>query len=267
MAGTNRSREEEARDLCLDPALVPRVILVEPQMGENIGATARAMLNCGLTDLYLVKPRDGWPNPKAEAMSSGAFAKMGDPALHEDFSAAIADCSTVYATTARSRDLVKPVLTARAAATDMVARIQRGEKIALVFGGERAGLDNEDIARCDLLITVPLNPAFSSLNLGQAVLLVCYEWMQAACLEENPAIQTPTGESPPVTKADFEHFFNRLEENLEIGGYFKEDNLKRTTLRNLRAMLTRMAPTDQEIRSLHGMISALIRQRNKVDHE
>lgn len=234
----------------------PAIILVNPQMGENIGAAARAMLNCGLDELRLVNPRDGWPSKPAEAMSSGALEKMPPVAVFNSTAEAIADCHYVYATTARPRDMTKPVYTARGAAEDMHKRGAEGQKIGLLFGGERAGLDNDDVARSHAVVTIPLNPDFTSLNLGQAVLLLSYEWYQIAA--DAPARQMPTGNSIPVPHAELAELFQRLESELEAHHFFRNEGQKPIMIRNLRNLLTRADMTRQEVRTFHGIISALI---------
>lgn len=224
-------------------------------MGENIGAAARAMLNCGLDRLRLVKPRDGWPSAQAEAMSSGALEKMPPVTVFDNTAAAIADCHYVYATTARPRDMTKPVLTARGAAEDMHRRAAEGQKIGLLFGGERAGLDNDDVALAHAIVTIPLNPDFTSLNLGQAVLLLAYEWYQLAV--NAPARQLPTGNSMPASHDELVELFERLEDELEAHHFFRNDGQKPVMIRNLRNLLARAEMTRQEARTFHGIISAL----------
>jgi tRNA/rRNA methyltransferase len=235
----------------------PSIILVTPQMGENIGACARAMLNCGLDDLRVVNPRDGWPNDKAHANSAGALDQMPPVQVFESTAQAIKECHYVYATTARPRDMVKPVFTARSAIEDMKRRASEGQKIALLFGGERAGLSNEDLAHAHAIITVPLNPEFSSLNLAQGVLLCAYEWAQAH--EYNaPKISTPQGDSFPVEAQIFDNFVNRLEEELDTKGFFRNQDMRPSMMRNIRALFSRTQMTDQETRTMQGIISALI---------
>lgn len=234
----------------------PVIILVNPQMGENIGAAARAMLNCGLCDLRLVNPRDGWPNERAEAMSSGALAKMPPVEVFASTAEAIADLHHVYATTARPRDMVKIVMTARGAAADMRDRVLGGQRVGILFGGERAGLDNEDVALAGTVITIPLNPGFSSLNLGQAVLLASYEWMAAG--DVTPPSQLVDTDSFPATQAAMTELYHRLETELQDNAFFRAPEMKPTVVRNLRAMLTRAQMTDQEVKTFHGIISALL---------
>lgn len=232
------------------------IILVSPQMGENIGAAARAMLNFGLMDLRLVNPRDGWPNERAEEMSSGALQKMPPVQVFDSLEEASADLQHLYATTARKRDMVKPVLTPRAAAQDANVRIQKNQRVGFVFGAERTGLTNDEIALCSSIINVPTNPDFSSLNLGQAVLLVCHEFFQTQDNTQDKVLDF--GDSPPAPQADLEHFFGRLENELEDGGFFQSENLKPTMLRNIRNIFVRADLSEQEVNTLQGIVSALI---------
>ena len=236
----------------------PAIILVSPQMGENIGASARAMLNFGLTDMRIVNPRDGWPNQRAIDMSADALDKMPPVQVFETLAEAIADLQVTYATTARPRDMVKSVLTPRAAADDIHSRTD--QKIGLVFGGERAGLTNDEIALCSHIIQVPTNPDFSSLNLAQAVLLLSYEIFQTASSTE-PCV-FDTGDNAPATQENFEHFFGRLEDELEKADFFKSEGLKPTMLRNIRNIFTRAELSEQEVSTLQGIISALIDKKS-----
>ncbi|MCB9988839.1 MAG: RNA methyltransferase [Rhodospirillales bacterium] len=245
MSGTDQSQS-----LSVDEN-APVVILVDPQMGENIGAAARAMLNCGLTELRLVRPRDGWPNEKAQAMSSGALDKMPPVKIYETTADAVADCHYVYATTARLREMAKPVITAREAAADGRARAAQSQKIGLLFGAERTGLTNDDVALAHAVVTIPLNPAFSSLNLGQAVLLLAYEWSQA---HYEPA----ENEHIPAPHEHLNELFERLESELEAHHFFRTAGQKPIMIRNLRTALGRAEMSEQEIRTFHGIISALI---------
>jgi tRNA/rRNA methyltransferase len=247
MAGTDKAR---------DPVLGgPAVVLVDPQLGENIGMVARAMLNCGLDELRLVRPRDGWPNPAAVAAASGADRVLARARLFDDTAAALADLRRVYAATARSRDMVKPVVTPRRAAGEMHAAAGRGEAVGLLFGPERSGLTNDDVALADTLLAVPLNPAFASLNLAQAVLVIGYEWFQAA--DDTTARRLETCGAAPADKAELVNFFDRLEGALDETGFLHPPEKRAGMVRNLRNMIQRMAPTDQDLRTLHGIISAL----------
>lgn len=248
MAGTDHTQATEHTG-------GPAIVLVSPQMGENIGAAARAMLNCGLTDLRLVNPRDGWPNEKANAMSSGALEKMPPVEVFDSTAEAIESCHFVLATTARSRAMVKPVFTARSAMQELLKRKQEGQKTAILFGAERTGLENDDISLAHGIINIPLNPGFSSLNLGQAVLLVVYEWFQA--LDDTPEYYTPTGDSIPVPHDQLTELYERLEDELEAHNFFRNPDQRPSMVRNLRNMLSRGNLTNQEVRTFHGIISAL----------
>ena len=239
----------------------PSVVLVHPQMAENIGAATRAILNCNITDLRLVNPRDGWPNDAAIPSSSGAMQFIPEIHTYSRVEEAVSDATYVYATTARARDIVKPVMTARAAASDMVKRQNSGEKISILFGGERAGLTNEQLSLADSFITIPLNPDFSSLNLAQAVLLVSYEWAQAKDICQD--IILPTGKSDFATKGMINNFFTRLEEELDAAHFFRNPDIKPTLIKNIRAMFTRAQLTEQEIKTLQGILSALIGKKSK----
>ena len=248
MSGTDRTQETD-----LPPG--PAVILVKPQLGENIGMVARAMLNCGLTELRLVAPRDGWPSEKAEAAASGADEVIAGVKLFDTTEDAVADLQRVYATTARPRGMVKPVVTPAQAATELRAEAAAGHKTGLLFGPERSGLVNDDIALADAVLTVPLNPAFSSLNLAQAVLLVGHSWFMAADATE--ARKLETNEAAPASKAEIVNFFERLETALDETGFLFPPEKRPTMVRNLRNLFHRIAPTEGEVNTLHGIISAL----------
>ncbi|MEA2778778.1 MAG: tRNA/rRNA methyltransferase [Rhodospirillaceae bacterium] len=255
MAGTDRKRSQASEG--------PAVVLVEPQLGENIGTAARAMLNCGLTDLRLVNPRDGWPNAKALAASSGADVVIEGARLYDSTAAAIADLNRVYATTARHRGMIKRVATPRRAASEMRKAIGRGEAVGILFGRERTGLLNEDIALADAVLAVPLNPGFASLNLAQAVLLVGYEWFQAA--DRTAASELVTNDTRPATKAELLNFFAHLEERLDDCGFLRNVEKRPSIVRNIRNLFQRAALTRQEIRTLHGIVAELstLRERRK----
>lgn len=238
----------------------PAIILVAPQMGENIGAAARAMMNCGLRDLRLVNPRDGWPNERATANAVGALEKMPPVKVFENTKDAIADCHFVLATTARPRDMTKQVFTAKSAATETHNRAAEGQKTAILFGAERAGLDNDDVALSHGIITVPLNPEFTSLNLGQGVLLVTYEWFQTQ--DETAAIQAHASEDMIATGEELNGMLDRLETELENRHFFRTEGHKPIMKRNIRNMLSRAELTEQEVRTMQGMISALIGKKS-----
>ena len=242
----------------------PVIILANPQMGENIGATARAMLNFGMTELRLIAPRDGWPNERAEAMSSGAFDMMAPVQVFSRTEDAIADLHMVYATTARERDMVKPAYSARQAASQIVDRVQSRQKTGIIFGGERAGLNNDDIALSHYIIQIPVNPNFSSLNLGQAVLLVCNEIFQsyrAAAdipIGNNNQLPRSIGEEElPAPHEELNGLYSRLENALDENNFFRSEDMKPAMMRNLKNMISRAELTGQEVRTFHGIISAL----------
>ncbi|MCB1037427.1 MAG: RNA methyltransferase [Acidobacteria bacterium] len=240
----------------------PAIILVEPQLGENIGTTARAMYNCGLTDLRLVRPRDGWPNPMATKAASGADPVLEAARLFDSTAEAAADLQRIYATTARPRDMVKPVLTPRLAAQEMYRLAARGEAFGVLFGPERTGLSNDDVVLAESILAVPLNPAFSSLNLAQAVLLIGYEWYQglAQATEER---ELPQAGSRPATSEELMHFFRHLEDDLIDAGFLLPVEKRPIMIRNLRNVFQRARLTDQELRTLHGVVRSLSGRRNR----
>lgn len=237
----------------------PAVVLVAPQMGENIGAAARAMLNFGLTDLRLVRPRDGWPNVKAVAAAVGATAVLDRVRVFTDLGAAIADRRYVVATTARTREFVKPVVTPRRAAADLRSAETAGTPAALVFGPERTGLENDEAVLADALVTIPTNPDFASINLAQSVLLMAYEWFQAA--DRTDETRLDPGGSRPATRDELLNFFAHLERELDQTPFLANRQQRPAMVRNLRALFLRAAPTEQEIRTLHGVVAELSRRR------
>jgi tRNA/rRNA methyltransferase len=253
MAGTDRTRDSASH------TAGPVIVLVEPQLGENIGTAARAMMNCGLDELRLVRPRDGWPNPKAIAASSGADDIVQNARLFDSTPAAIADLHRVYGTTARHRGMVKVVVTPRQAAIEMRAAEARGERVGVLFGPERTGLVNDDIPLADTILQVPLNPAHSSLNLAQAVLIVGYEWFQAAV--DVPARELVTNETRPATKAELLNFFAHLEKELDDCGFLRHADKRPVMVRNIRNMFQRADLTEQDLRTLHGIIKELAHER------
>ncbi len=235
----------------------PTVVLVEPQLGDNIGFAARAMLNGGLTELRLVRPRDGWPNPRAEAAAAGADLVIENARLFATAEEAVADLNHVFATTARRRDMVKPVMTPRRAAAEMRRAVARGERVGILFGGERSGLANDDVALADTLIRVPLNPEFSSLNLGHAVMILAYEWFQAG--DATPDERLVAGRGRLATKAELANFFRRLEGALDARGFFHVREKRPAMVRNIRSIFQRARLTDHEVGTLHGIVTALMR--------
>ncbi|MEM9617264.1 MAG: RNA methyltransferase [Pseudomonadota bacterium] len=249
-----RVSRKNARD-GVSPA--PIFVLVEPQMGENIGAAARAMLNFGVSGLRLVNPRDGWPNAKAGAMAAGAAIVIDHTEVFETLEDAIADCQYVIATTARMRELALPVLPPVEAAANLETRISAGQRCAVVFGGERSGLSSDDVARTDAILSVPVNPAFASLNLSQAVLLIAYEWSRASGVA---AIENPMADEAPAKREDLSRFLDRFEASLDAAGYFFPPEKRSGMVRNLRAAFTRAGFTELELSALHGAIKALSRK-------
>ena len=244
--------------------VAPIVILVRPQMGENIGAAARAMMNCGLFDLRLVSPRDGWPNPAALPMAAGGAAIIANAAVFETVAEAAHDVTMLFALSARRRDLRIMSADPRAAAAMMVAHAAVADpssqrRCAIMFGPEASGLDNDEVVLADRLVTAALNPDYPSLNLAQAVLLMAWEWREAARLD-HPLPPIDAGHVPaPIRDRDV--FLSRLERALDTGGFFTAPEMAKTVRRNLRALFTRAAPTGQEISTLHGVVQALTRGR------
>jgi tRNA/rRNA methyltransferase len=237
----------------------PAIVLVEPQLGENIGAAARAMANFGLSKMRLVGPRQGWPNEKAKVMAAGADRVLDGAVLYDNLPEAIADCTYVLATTARNHDQAKPVVSADAAAAEMAPRVAAGECVAIIFGRERIGLENHEVALADRIVTLPVNPAFASLNLAQAVVIIAYEWFKRAGGGELPF--TMPEKSPPAPKQQLDAFFSDLERELERVEFFRPEEKRGTMSVNLRNIFQRMAPTQQDIRTLHGVLNAIAQGR------
>ncbi|GAO38881.1 putative RNA methyltransferase [Sphingomonas changbaiensis NBRC 104936] len=231
----------------------PVIVLVRPQLGENIGKAARAMLNFGLTELRLVAPRDGWPNPSAGPAASGADIVLENARVFGTTAEAVADCAHVFATTVRKRGVTKPVLTPEQAAGDIRSASGRS---AILFGAERSGLDTEDVALSRAIVTVPINPEFGSLNLAQAVILLAYEWSKGANLIQ----PTATEALPPAPQAELEALIEHFEMLLEPTGYFTPAERVRATKRTLRGVLTKPGWNSLEIRTLRGVLSALARR-------
>jgi tRNA/rRNA methyltransferase len=254
MAGTNSERQLLTEG--------PVIILVEPQMGENIGMVARAMANFGLAELRLVNPRDGWPNEKAQAAASKADHVIEGTKVYDTLEQALADLNFVYATTARERDGFKPVRSPVVAAETLRARFRAGEGTGILFGRERWGLTNEEVALADEIVTFPVNPAFASLNIAQAVLLMSYEWMQSG-MEDVGAVPFQAMGQTQSTKDQLFGLFDQLEDALDARGYFHPAGKKPKMIDNLRAVLSRRAFSAQEISVLRGVISSLDRFSRK----
>jgi tRNA/rRNA methyltransferase len=241
----------------------PAFVLVRPQMGENIGAAARAMLNFGLERMRVVAPRDGWPSPQAVALASGAGRVLDGAQIYEAVQSAVADCEYVYATTARGRELTKPVFTPEAAMHDARARIAAGQRVAVLFGPERAGLENDDITRANAIITVPVNPDFPSLNLAQCVLLLGYEWRRQTA--PAPEVVHHMARTKWANGAEVEALGDHFESRLSDAGFFyppeKVDGMKE----GLRNMWTRLNLTQAEVQTLHGMLRQMAYQLRQKD--
>jgi len=235
----------------------PIMVLVRPQLGENIGKAARAMLNFGLTDLRLVDPRDGWPNPSAGPAASGADIVLERAQIFASVAEAVADCGQVYATTVRKRGITKPVVTPEVAAREIHAAPTRA---AILFGPERAGLETDDVALARTIITVPINPEFGSLNLAQAVILVAYEWSKGVALASPPLVDLPE----PAPQDELEGMITQLDGMLEEAGYFFPPDRTAVTKRTLRTLLTKPGWSMQEVRTVRGVLSTLDRPRDRA---
>jgi tRNA/rRNA methyltransferase len=234
----------------------PIIILVRPQLGENIGKAARAMLNFGLVELRLVSPRDGWPNPSAGPAASGADIVLDKAQVFDSIAEATADCTHVYATSVRRRGVTKPVATPAEAA--LTIRSEAGRS-AILFGPERAGLENEDVAIARTLITVPINPEFGSLNLAQAVILIAYEWSKGESLVQPSKVDL----DPPAPQAELDGMIGQLEDLLEESGHFYPPDRAHIDRQTLRGILTKAAWSAQEVRTLRGVWRSLGRNRDK----
>jgi len=244
----------------------PVVVLVRPQLADNIGACARAMANGGLFHLRLVAPRDGWPQEKAWRTASGADRLLDAATVHNTVADAVADLHHVLATCPRPRHIVKSVLTARGAAAELRAICGRGLRAGLLFGPERAGLDNDDMTQADALVRFPLNPAFMSLNLAQAVLVMAYEWWTAD--DGTPPRTLMTNETEVATKQSLENFLAHLVDQLDASGFLRNQPKRPGMVRNIRHLFQRGEVTEQELRTLHGIATELSigrRQRGRLE--
>ncbi|MBI4182834.1 MAG: RNA methyltransferase [Proteobacteria bacterium] len=249
--GRGAAREAGARD-----GGGPVVVLVRPQLGENIGAAARAMLNCGLTRLRLVAPRDDWPNRYAAAAASGADAVIEGAEVFATAAEAVADLARLFAATARPRDLAVPVVDAGEAARRLRAAAAAGEAAGVLFGPERSGLANDEVALADAILAFPVNPAFPSLNLAHAVLVLAYEWRLAGPAEAAPPRPPRPGEEA-ASRAELLNLFDHLEGELDAAGFLHPPEKRPAMVRNLRAMFQRAGLSAQEVRTLHGVVTAL----------
>ena len=242
-------------------AVTPAVILVRPQLGENIGMAARAMLNCGLSTLRLVAPRDGWPNDKAQRAASGADIVLEKAEVFDTVADAVADLGRVIATTARNRELSQRILTPRQAAGEMHGWIGQGERVGILFGPERTGLTNDDMVHADTALSIPLNPQFSSLNMAQAVLLIAYEW--TAWADDTPAQRMSDHSARPAGKGELANLFEHLERALDQSGFLRHEAMRPAMVNNLRALLQRASMTEQEVRTFHGVIKFLSKSKHE----
>lgn len=236
----------------------PIIILVRPQLGENIGKSARAMLNFGLTEMRLVAPRDGWPNAAAGPAASGADIVLANAQVYETLAEATADINHVYATTVRKRGVTKPVITPEMAALDIH---QNEGRSAILFGAERSGLDSDDVTVARAIITVPINPEFGSLNLAQAVILCAYEWSKTHTLASPPK----TDLDPPASQFELDGLIDQLDEMLDPLGYFRPIARAPVTRRTLRNLLTKPAWNALEVRTLRGVLTSLAKHRRERD--
>ena len=235
----------------------PAVILVETQMGENIGAAARAMANFGLRELRLVKPRDGWPSEKANAMAASARFILNDAYLFDTVEEAVADLSLVFATTARERGQMKEVVGPDEAMVRIRPHLASGAKAGILFGRERWGLNSDEVGLSDAILTLPVDPDYASLNVGQAVIICAYEWARGA--GRDLPFATPEGE--PATKEDVARFFEHLEGELDAANFLKPPEKRPRMVRNLRNIFLRAGLTAQDVRTLRGIVTALTRRR------
>ncbi len=239
-------------------ALNPAIILVQPQLGENIGKTARAMLNFGLTDLRLVSPRDGWPNPSAGPAASGADTVLDQAKVYANVADAVADCHRVFAATVRDRDMPKPVATPQAAAQIVAEYDASSMNCGFLFGREASGLSNDDVSHADIVLTVPVNPSFGSLNLAQAVILVAYELFN---MTDGTEDMVDADREEPADKAETEGLHQHLLEELTNRGYFRSEGREATQRRTLRNLILNAGFSSQEIQTLRGVIKSLSRPK------
>ncbi len=242
-------------------ASAPCVILNEPQLAENIGSVARVMANFGLADLRMVRPRDGWPQDRAWASASGANWPLDNARVFDRLEDACADLHRLYATTARPREVVLPILTPREAAAQLRGAVDEGLNTGLLFGGERAGLETQDIALCQAIVTIPIDPRFRSLNLAQAVAINAYEWRTMTSDRPPPAFREGP---PPADQAMLDGLYGQLEGELEAAGFFHPPEKRPSMVRNLRAIFARALLNEQEVRTLRGVVTALSKGRGRV---
>ncbi len=252
LAGTDHARAAE-------PEPAPVFVLVAPQMGENIGAAARAMWNFGLDRMRLVAPRDGWPNARAQATASGAARVLDQVRIDATLAEACADLDLVFATTARPRDLIKTVLTPERAMAEARAAIADGNRVGVLFGPERAGLETADVARANAIVSVPVNPAFGSLNLAQCALLIASEWMRSA--DAAPPAEYVMAGGRRASGIEIDRLRDHLVERLDTVGFFFPEHKRPSMVQNLENLLRRTPLTDADVRTIHGVIRALAVKR------
>jgi tRNA/rRNA methyltransferase len=263
MAGTDRRRAKPKSEAIAAAGSLPAIILIDPQLGENIGMVARAMLNCGLTDLRLVRPRDGWPNPNAISSASGADIVLENTKVFETTSEAIADLNLVYATTARDRDMTKEIVTPEMAAREM--RAVGSQNCGILFGREAKGMKNEDIVLANKIVIAPLNPGFTSLNLSQAVLLLAYEWYKIA--DETPDAELRMKDTRPANKEEMLMLFEHLESELDNHGFLRVKEKRPVMVQNIRNVFQRANMTEQEVRTFRGVVKSLSRFPRKGEDD
>lgn len=254
MAGTDTSKE-----LILRPT--PTIILVEPQLGENIGTAARAMANFGLWDLRVVNPRDGWPNERARAAAAKADHVIDRVQVFDTLAEAVTDINVLYATTARSREMFKPVFGPDVIANETVSHIANGQKVGILFGRERWGLNNEEVAICDAIVTLPVEPAFASLNIAQAVLVIAYEWRRAALNELPLPISEEVG--VPATRDEIIGMVDHLGEALDRSNFFKSAGKRPGMMNNIMTLFMKAGFNTQEVRTMRGMFASLDRRHER----
>ncbi len=234
----------------------PAIVLVRPQLGQNIGKAARAMLNFGLTQMRLVAPRDGWPNPDAGPSASGADAVLEQARVFDTVKDAIADCAQVYASTVRRRDLIMPVI----GPEEMAARISNSPgRSAILFGPERSGLETDEVALANAIVTVPINPQFGSLNLAQAVILLAYEWSRSTQLAQPPAKEP----EPAAPHGELEGLIGQLDQALVAKGYFHPPSRTEATRNTLRTIFTKTGWSSREVKAVRGVVRALVNPARK----
>lgn len=243
-------------------ALPPTIVLVRPTLGENIGAAARAMMNFGLSDMRLVGPRGAWPNQRAISMASGAERILEEAKIFDTTADAVADIQRLYATTGRVRDMEKPVLAPRALSTAVRAHAAAGERSGILFGREATGLENEDVAISDAIVMVPVSPEHRSLNLGQAVLLIGYEWFLQGDPEQPDLVSRKGGK--PASREELAGFYEHLETELDACGFLFPPEKRPRMVRNIRNIFSRAGLSDQEVKTLRGIVSGLSRPRNRA---